>query len=82
VKTLDTLTITEKGQAQFPASWRKLAGLMHGGPCDVRQLDDGRQSLIITPRKQRRQGAVGLLAHLESLPVAFPKTKRHTMPFK
>jgi bifunctional DNA-binding transcriptional regulator/antitoxin component of YhaV-PrlF toxin-antitoxin module len=82
MKVLDTLTITEKGQAQFPASWRKKAGLMKGGPCDVRLLDDGRQSLLITPRPQKRRGAAGLLAHLESQTVAFPRVERHTMPFK
>ncbi len=82
MKALDTLTITEKGQAQFPASWRRQAGLMNGGPCDVRVLDDGRQSLLITPRPQKRRGAVGLLKHLEGQTVAFPKVERHTMPFK
>lgn len=74
------LTITEKGQAQFPAGWRKQAGLMNGGPCDVRVLDDGRQSLLITPRPQKRRGAVGLLKHLQAQAVAFPKVLRHTMP--
>jgi len=82
MKALGTLTVTEKGQAQFPANWRKKAGLMNGGPCDVRVLDDGRQSLLITPRPQKRRGAVGLLAHLEGQTVAFPKVERHTMPFK
>lgn len=82
MKFLGTLTITKKGQAQLPASWRKQAGLMHGGPCDVRVLDDGRQSLLITPRPQKRRGAVGLLMHLESQTVAFPKVEHHTMPFK
>lgn len=82
MKALGTLTITEKGQAQFPASWRKQAGLMDGGPCDVRVLADGRLSLLITPRPQKRRGAVGLLAHLEDQTVAFPKVSRHTMPFK
>jgi bifunctional DNA-binding transcriptional regulator/antitoxin component of YhaV-PrlF toxin-antitoxin module len=76
MKAIHTLTITEKGQAQFPASWRKQAGLMHGGRCDVRVLDDGRQSLLITPRPHKRRGAVGLLAHLEGQTVAFPKVKR------
>ena len=82
MKIPDTLTITEKGQAQFPASWRKQVGLMSGGPCDVRVLDDGRHSLLITPRPRKRRGAVGLLAHLESQSVAFPEVERHTMPFK
>jgi bifunctional DNA-binding transcriptional regulator/antitoxin component of YhaV-PrlF toxin-antitoxin module len=79
VKPLDTLTINEKGQAQFPASWRKQAGLMTGGPCDVRVLDDGGQSLLMTPRPQKRRGAVGLLAHLEFQTFAFPKVERQTL---
>lgn len=82
MKSLDTITITEKGQAQFPASWRKQAGLIHGGPCDVRWLNDGRQSLIITPRIQKRRGAAGLLKHLENFSAALPKVERHTMPIK
>jgi len=82
MRELQTLTITEKGQAQFPASWRKTAGLMHGGPCDVRLVNDGRQSLLITPRPRRRRGAVGLLKHLQNQPAAFPKVERHTMPAK
>ena len=79
---LKTMTITEKGQAQFPASWRKTAGLLQGGPCDVRIVNDGRQSLLITPRRQQRRGAVGLLKHLQNQPAAFPKVERHTMPLK
>jgi hypothetical protein len=82
MRDLDTLTITEKGQAQFPASWRRAAGLLHGGPCDIRPLNDGRQSLIITPRASKRRGAVGLLKHLKAREVPFPKVERHTMPFK
>ena len=68
MKALDTLTITEKGQTQFPASWRKEAGLINGGACEVRVLDDGR----ITPRPQKRRGAAGLLAHLEAQTIAIP----------
>lgn len=80
MKALGTLTITNKGQAQFPADWLKKAGLLHGGPCDVSMLDDGRLSLLITPRPQKRRGAVGLLAHLEGQTVAFPQVNRHAMP--
>jgi len=82
MRDLDTITITKKGQAQFPASWRKVAGLLQGGPCDVRVVNDGRQSLLITPRVQKRRGAAGLLAHLKSQTVAFPVVERHTMPAK
>ena len=79
---LGTITVTAKGQAQFPASWRKLAGLAQGGPCDVRPLNDGRQSLIITPRAQKRCGASGLLAHLKRQELPFPKIERHHLSFK
>lgn len=82
MRELDTITITEKGQAQFPASWRKRAGLIHGGPCDVRAVNDGRESLIITPRSQKRRGAVGLLKHLQARAIPFPKVERNVMPFK
>jgi len=84
MRELDTITITEKGQATFPASWRRQVGLLRGGPCDVRVLNDGRQSLLITPRTQRRRGATGLqlLAHLKKQKAAFPPVERHFMPFK
>jgi len=82
MRHLDTITITEKGQATFPASWRRDVGLLHGGPCDVRILDDGRKSLLITPRVQKRRGAAGLLAHLKKQTVAFPLVERHVMPLK
>ena len=82
MRDFDTITITSKGQAQFPARWRKLAGLAQGGPCDVRLANDGRQSLIITPRVKTRRGAVGLLAHLQRQETPFPKVVRHHLPFK
>jgi bifunctional DNA-binding transcriptional regulator/antitoxin component of YhaV-PrlF toxin-antitoxin module len=82
MRDLDTITITAKGQAQLPATWRKQAGLLNGGPCDVRELNDGRHSLIITPRAPKRRGAVGLLAHLKKREFPFPKVERHILPFK
>lgn len=84
MRELDTITITKKGQATFPANWRRQAGLLRGGPCDVRILNDGRQSLLITPRVQKRRGATGLqwLAHLKKQAAAFPAVERHLMPPK
>ncbi len=82
MRDLDTITITEKGQATFPATWRRQVGLLRGGPCDVRILNDGRQSLLITPRAQKRRGAAGLLEHLKKQTAAFPPVERHVMPFK
>lgn len=79
MKALGTLTITDKGHAQFPADWLKKAGLLHGGPCDVSILDDGRLRLLITPRPKKRRGAVGLLAHLEDQTIAFPEVNRYAM---
>jgi bifunctional DNA-binding transcriptional regulator/antitoxin component of YhaV-PrlF toxin-antitoxin module len=80
--TLDTITITRKGQATFPLEWRKRAGLMDGGPCDVRTLNDGNRSLLITPRVQKRTGAVGLLKFLRRQTVSLPPVKRTTLPMK
>ena len=82
MRDLDTITITSKGQTTFPASWRRQVGLLQGGPCDVRLINDGRQSLLITPRPQKRRGATGLLAHLKKQAAAFPPVERHVMPFK
>ena len=79
---VDTITITSKGQATFPSAWRRQVGLLRGGPCDVRIIADGRKSLLITPRPQKRRGATGLLAHLKKQAAAFPPVARHVMPFK
>jgi bifunctional DNA-binding transcriptional regulator/antitoxin component of YhaV-PrlF toxin-antitoxin module len=84
VREMDTITVTEKGQATFPAKWRREVGLLRGGPCDVRILNDGRKSLLITPRAQKRRGTTGprLLAHLKKQTAAFPPIERHALPFK
>lgn len=80
MKAFGTLTITDKGHAQLPADWLKQVGLLHGGPCDVNILADGRLSLLITPRPQKRRGAGGLLAHLEDQTIAFTEVNRYAMP--
>ncbi len=43
---------------------------------------DSRGGMWIIPRAQKLRGAAGLLKHLESQTVAFPKVERHTMPLK
>lgn len=49
------MTVTVKGQGQFPKEWRDLAGLQKGGPVRVTALNDPDHSLLITPiRKARR----------------------------
>lgn len=79
---LTTVTVSSKGQAVLPLPWRKAFGLTAGGPCDARMIADGKGSLLLTPRPQRRQGAKGLLAHLRAQTVSFPPVERHTLPTK
>ncbi len=76
-----TVHVTERGQAVMPLDWRKAHGLAAGGPCDAREVNDGKGSLLITPRPKRK-GAKGLLSFLEKQTVAFPPVKRHTLPSK
>jgi AbrB family looped-hinge helix DNA binding protein len=80
--TLTTVTVTRKGQAVLPLKWRKAFGLEAGGPCDARELNDGKGSLLLTPRPKTRRGAKGLLAHLRRQTVSFPPIERHTLPSK
>lgn len=79
---LTTVTVTRKGQAVLPVQWRKMFGLESGGPCDARVLDDGKGSLLLTPRPKARRGAKGLLAHLRRQSASFPPVERHTLPSK
>lgn len=79
---LTTVTVSRKGQATLPLTWRKAGGLALGGPCDARELNDGKGSLLLTPRVQKRAGAKGLLAFLQGQTAAFPPVTRHTLPTK
>ena len=82
MSTLTTVTVTPRGQAVLPLKWRKAFGLESGGPCDAREMNDGKGSLLLTPRPKARRGAKGLLAHLRSQTVSFPPVERHTLPIK
>ncbi len=79
----DTLTVSVswKGQAVLPLEWRKAHGLAEGGPCDARVVNDGKGSLLITPRPQRK-GASGLLDFLKQQTVSFGPVQRTPMPSK
>ncbi len=82
MKEFDVMTISQVGQATFPKAWREAAGLASGGLVEVRALKDGKQSLLVTPRKPKRTGAVGLLKAMRSCPVELPAVERHSLPFK
>jgi bifunctional DNA-binding transcriptional regulator/antitoxin component of YhaV-PrlF toxin-antitoxin module len=82
MKNYDVMTISRVGQSTFPKAWRKAAGLTAGGLVEVRFLKDGKQSLLLTPKPQKRTGATGLLAAMRSCPVDLPAVERHHLPFK
>jgi hypothetical protein len=79
---LTTVTVGRKGQALPPLKWRKTFGLESGGPCDARELNDGKGSLLLIPRPKKRRGAKGLLAHLRAQNVPLPPVRRHKLPSK
>jgi bifunctional DNA-binding transcriptional regulator/antitoxin component of YhaV-PrlF toxin-antitoxin module len=79
---LTTVTVSRKGQALLPLKWRKTFGLESGGPCDARELNDGKGSLLLIPRPKKRRGAKGLLAHLRKQTVSLPPMRRHNLPSK
>jgi bifunctional DNA-binding transcriptional regulator/antitoxin component of YhaV-PrlF toxin-antitoxin module len=82
MKQHDVMTISRVGQSTFPKEWRKAAGLEAGGVVDVRILRDGSQSLLLTPRKPKRTGAVGLIAAMRVCPAELPEVTRHPLPFR
>jgi bifunctional DNA-binding transcriptional regulator/antitoxin component of YhaV-PrlF toxin-antitoxin module len=79
MRDVDTVTVTERGQAVLPLAWRKAHGLDNGGPCDAKEVGDGKGSLLLTPRPQRK-GAKGLLRFIQDQEVSFAPVERHTLP--
>ena len=80
MKNLDTLTVSSVGQATLPKAWRDASGLAKGGLVEVRPLEDGRNSIILTPRPARREGASGLLEAMRACPHPLPEPERHVLP--
>jgi hypothetical protein len=44
-------------------------------------MRDGKNSIVLTPKPAKRQGAVGLLELFTACPVPFPAPARHRPPF-
>jgi len=82
MKDLDTMSISKVGQSTLPKWWRESSGLLHGGLVEVRPLRDGKNSIVLTPKKPKRRGAVGLTAMLRKWPAPISIPERHTLPFK
>ena len=80
-RPIDPLPVRATDIADAKA-WRKAFGLETGGPCDARVIDDGKGSLLLTPRPTARRGTKGLLSHLRQQTVSFPTVERHTLPGK
>jgi AbrB family looped-hinge helix DNA binding protein len=82
MKDLDTMTVSKVGQSTLPKWWREASGLSEGGVIEVRPMRDGKNSIVLTPKKARRRGAVGLLKLFARCPAPIPPPERHELPFK
>lgn len=82
MKDWDTMTISKVGQSTLPKWWREVSGLSKGGVIEVRPAKDGRNSIILTPQKPKRLGAVGLAKQFGKSPHPFSVVERHTLPSK
>jgi len=83
MKDWDTMSVSKVGQSTLPKWWRDASGLSHGGVVEVRPMRDGKNSIVLTPkRRAKRRGAVGLLKLLSMCPVPIPPPERHDLPFK
>lgn len=82
MKEFDTMTVTKVGQGTLPKWWRDATGLSQGGVVEVRPVRDQKNSIILTPTRAKRRGAVGLLQQFARCPAPIPPPKRHALPFK
>ncbi len=82
MKDLDTMTVSKVGQSTLPKWWRDASGLSEGGVVEVRPMRDGKNSILLTPRPAKRQGATGLFRLFSNCPAPMPPPTRHPLPFK
>jgi len=81
MKHWDTMTVTRVGQGKLPKWWRDSSGLLSGGVVEVRPLDDGKNSIVLTPASSNRRGVTGkeLLKQFASCPKPLATPARHTL---
>lgn len=82
MKDLDIMTVSKVGQSTLPKWWRDASGLSAGGVVEVRPLRDGKNSIVLTPKVERRRGAVGLFKLFSRCPAPISAPKRHELPFR
>ena len=76
------MTVSKVGQSTLPKWWRDASGLAQGGVVEVRPMRDGQNSIVLTPKPRKRQGAVGLLDQFSRCPAPLRPPERHRLPFK
>jgi AbrB family looped-hinge helix DNA binding protein len=82
MKESDTMTVSKVGQSTLPKWWRDASGLSEGGLVEVRPARDGKNSIVLTPKPAKRQGAIGLLKLFSRCPSPIAAPARHHQPFK
>lgn len=82
MKDFDIMTVSKVGQSTLPKWWRDASGLSGGGVVEVRPMRDGKNSIVLTPKSRKRQGAVGLLRLFSGCPAPYSPSERHALPFK
>lgn len=82
MKEFDMITVSKVGQSTLPKWWRDVCGLTHGGVVEVRPMRDGKNSIVLTPKPTKKQGAVGLLKLFSGCPSPMPPPERNKLPFK
>lgn len=77
------MTVTKVGQGTLPKWWRDASGLTNGGIVEVRAVRDGRNSIMLTPKAERR-GLNGkeLLKQFARCPHPIVAPQRTELPFK
>lgn len=78
----DTTAVSKVGQGTLPQRWRDASGLSGGGVVGVRPPRDGLNSIVLTPKPDKRRGAVGLLARFARYPKPIEPPERHPLPLK
>ncbi|HSH37668.1 MAG TPA: AbrB/MazE/SpoVT family DNA-binding domain-containing protein [Chthoniobacterales bacterium] len=84
MKHWDTMAVSKVGQSTLPKWWRDVCGLSFGGVVEVRPLEDGKNSIVLTPRSSNRRGVSGkeLMEQFASCPRPLRSPDRHHLPFR
>ena len=84
MKEWDTMAVSKVGQGTLPKWWRDISGLSAGGAVEVRPLQDGRNSIVLTPKLPNKRGVPGaeVMEQFSACPRPFDPPARHQLPPK